>query len=401
MTIHELDKLLMRIRDRDAGAEDIARARALVQADSRLPEELREIALVEDIREDAVALLAVLGHDDGFGALMSEALLSESIDSVDSSQPPEAQVLDLNEAMELELSRPFEWPLVEALSAEAGHVDIAGAVLKTLGMTDEMSVSVGLPLRAEAGAVEVAGQVLERLEQSAVLMPLAKAIAAEAGQVELVGAVFETLGLESPRFDVGAAIVEEAGDVDLAAQVRASIAGPAEATSNTGLGEATSNTGLGEATSNTGLGEAIRAAAGDVDDLWPAIATSIAASEVGVLAIREAVAHEAGDADLVPRVMEAIERDSLGVMTELPPAANTGRWAFAAVATLAAAAMVMFGVRLTISELPLEPASPSLQFASAGELVVHDLQYSDNVQVFQVEGDEGAMIIWVDEEAVL
>jgi hypothetical protein len=382
MTIRELDKLLMRIRDRDAGAEEVARARELVQADTRLPEELREVALVEDIREDAVALLAVLGHEDGFGALMAEALLSESQEVQESSAQPQAQVLDLNEAMELELSKPFEWPVAEALASEAGHVDFAEAVLNALGMREELTASVGPPLRAEAGTVEVAGQVLERLEHRVLELPFAEALAAEAGDVELVGAVFEQLGLDVPALGIGGAIAEESGSIDLAAEVTASIS------------EA------GVTSSPKGLSEAIRAAAGDVDDLWPAIANAIAESDE-VLPIREAVAYEAGDADLATRVMDAIERDSLGVVSELPPAANTGRWAFAAVVAIAAAAMVMFSVRLTIGELPSEPASQALQFAAAGELVVHDLEYSDNVQVFQVEGDEGAMIIWVDEEAVL
>jgi hypothetical protein len=319
MTIHELDMLLIRIRDGEAGPEDVERARALVQTDSRLPEELREIALVEDIREDAVALLAVLGHDDGFGALMSEAIMSESFEPVEETG---AQVLDLNEAMEAELSRSFDWPLAEA-------------------------------------------------------------IAFEAGQVELVTAVFEVLGIDLQLLGIGGAIADEAGAIDVSGDVSDSISG------------------VGELGLSTAIGDAIRASAGDVGELWPAIAREIAVVDVGSLPIREALAHEAGDADLVRDVMEAIERESLGVVAELPAPANTTRWGVAAVIAFAAAAMVMFGVRLTISELPVEPASPPLQFASAAEVVVHDLEYSDNVQVFQVQGDEGAMIIWVEEEAVL
>ena len=38
-------------------------------------------------------------------------------------------------------------------------------------------------------------------------------------------------------------------------------------------------------------------------------------------------------------------------------------------------------------------------FAHAGEVVVEDLSYGDDVQVLQTEGDEGAVILWVDEEA--
>jgi hypothetical protein len=38
-------------------------------------------------------------------------------------------------------------------------------------------------------------------------------------------------------------------------------------------------------------------------------------------------------------------------------------------------------------------------FASADEVVVEELDYGADVTVFQAEGDEGAVIIWVDEEA--
>ena len=141
MTIHELDSLLMRIRDKEASNEDVRRARELVQIDERLPEELREIALVEDIREDAVALLAVLGHDDGFGALVGEALLSEVVESsVESNtEVHEAQVVDLAEAMEEELARPFPWPLAEALQADAGRVEVVDAVLESLELESGVS----------------------------------------------------------------------------------------------------------------------------------------------------------------------------------------------------------------------------------------------------------------------
>jgi len=304
-------------------------------------------------------------------------------ESVESGEVVEGQVLDLNDAMEAELSRPFEWPLAQALAHEAGQVELAGAVLKTLGLVVGRTIPIANSLRDEAGAVEVADKVFDRIEENAFTMPIGSAIASEAGQVELVEAVFETLGIEETQLAVGVAIAEEAGAIDLASAVNDAI------------------TTEERFELSAGIGDAIRAAAGDVGDLWPAIVSEIAGDEVGATPLREALAHEAGEADLVHRVMDAIERDSLGVVTELPAPANTARWGFAAVIAFAAAAMVMFSVRLTISELPLEPVSPPLQFAAAGEMVVHDLEYSENVQVFQVEGDEGAMIIWVDEEAVL
>ncbi|MBT3222377.1 MAG: hypothetical protein HN348_25165 [Proteobacteria bacterium] len=50
---------------------------------------------------------------------------------------------------------------------------------------------------------------------------------------------------------------------------------------------------------------------------------------------------------------------------------------------------------------PAVDPNKNLRFASSSEIVVHDLEYGDNIQVFQAEGDEGAMILWVEEEAVL
>ena len=109
---------------------------------------------------------------------------------------------------------------------------------------------------------------------------------------------------------------------------------------------------------------------------------------------------------------------------DIPVPANSRRWAaWGAVAVLAAAVMlaVLFqngigsspsAVGPTVAEnddpfvvgepeIPVRTLDDDLKFASSEEVVVHDLQYGENVQVMQVDGDEGAVILWVDEEAWL
>ena len=47
-----------------------------------------------------------------------------------------------------------------------------------------------------------------------------------------------------------------------------------------------------------------------------------------------------------------------------------------------------------------EPAA-ELMFASSSEVQIVDLTFGDDVVVFQDEGDDGALILWVDDEEVL
>ena len=382
MTLHELDSLLMRIRDDEATSDEVHRARALVQVDERLPEELRAVALVDDIREDAVALLAVLGHDDGFGALMSEALLSEAVSEPAVTTPPQdAQILDLADAMDDELARPFDWPLAKALRAEAGQLDVARTVLAKLDLEEGITAYLAQCIRSDAGDIDVAEQVVGAIDDRRRTTPLADAVATVAGRVDVVAAVFAKLDLPVHDLTLASVIADEAGQVSIA-----------EATV-----ERIRPTGEYHATS---LGTAIRAAAGDVQDVWQSVAQQIGSSNAEI-PIRDAIVAEAGEVDVVHDVMAVVKRGSLGVVTELPEPANRPRWGVAAFVAVAAAALMMIGVRATVGELPMEVAPTPVQFAAAGEVVVHELEYSENVQVFQVEGDEGAVILWVDEEAVL
>jgi hypothetical protein len=38
-----------------------------------------------------------------------------------------------------------------------------------------------------------------------------------------------------------------------------------------------------------------------------------------------------------------------------------------------------------------------LEFAQAADTVIEDLEYADGVQVAQIEGSDGAVILWVDD----
>ena len=48
--------------------------------------------------------------------------------------------------------------------------------------------------------------------------------------------------------------------------------------------------------------------------------------------------------------------------------------------------------------VPVSPEVPELVFASASDVVVEDLSFGDGVQVFQTEGDDGALVLWIEEE---
>ena len=78
-----LELLLSQLRDGAADASVLARARALMAGDERLPEDVREVALLDpaEAAEDAVALLALLGVDD-LGAQLRDAIWSEVGSSV-------------------------------------------------------------------------------------------------------------------------------------------------------------------------------------------------------------------------------------------------------------------------------------------------------------------------------
>jgi len=303
-----LEDLLRRLRDGTAGPGDAQRARAMVQDDARLPDEIRDVALAsdEELAEDAAGLLSVLGVDD-LGALLAEAVRAEAEDA------PVPQVHD-------------GWELIaevlrEGLRAEAGQVDVADGVLRRLAVVGfAWGPVIAAAVRAEAGVADVSAGVVAALELSA-LPPVAEAVRAEAGDVDVTGAVFAELGI--------AAAVP--------------------------------------------LAEAVRAEAGSID-LADAVLAELSLQRAGAPPV---VVQPAASA---------------------PRAANDNhrfRWSTVALAAAAVFSVVVGAVSLSGRDAPPEP----MLFAHAGEVVVEDLSYGNDVQVFQTEGDHGAVILWVDEEA--
>jgi hypothetical protein len=132
-----LPTLLARIRDGIATDADRVRARALVEVDSSLPEDVRTVALTvpDEASEDAVALLALLDLDslDLEGSESSFAVESDVADDV-------MAALGLDPAL----------PIADAVAFEAGTLDVAGRVMAELGATRSVPVAVPAPLPVAA-----------------------------------------------------------------------------------------------------------------------------------------------------------------------------------------------------------------------------------------------------------
>ncbi len=163
------------------------------------------------------------------------------------------------------------------------------------------------------------------------------------------------------------------------------------------------------------MGRQLRAAiareAGPAPALWVDVATAIGADPSDEVAgwdgllLAEAVRAEAGEVDVASDVMRRAHRTAVApvpVETVVPEPANRGfTWGAAALAAVALIAVVVAQPWTSTSGA----ADAELQFADAGEIVVDDLSYAEDalVQVIQATDDDGAeaLIIWVDEEALL
>jgi hypothetical protein len=300
MSLSELENLLIKIRDGDVSDDVCMRAEALLSRDERLPVELRTESLRDDPAATAVALLSVLGHDDGFGLNLAEALafeLNEDLGGMLSSGPisnavnrgPETGPLEISVEMVAAVEADG-LPIAPAVVAEAGHCDVAAAVMNTLDLVHSL--------------------------------PLAEAIAELAGPVDVVQDVMVDLGQET--VPVAQAVLAEAGTVDVV----------------------------------------------------------------------EAVMREVRKGALVPGLPVA----------DLEPA-NRSWMRWSAVALAAAALISIVSVPFLQGGDGQTVAEPGFQFASAAEIVVNDLSYDEGafVQVIHDTDDNGeqALIIWIDDEAVL
>lgn len=294
-----LETLLVAIRDGTAPPDALDRARKLAERDARIPEDLRDVVLIEpsEASSDAAGLLAVLGADD-IGEILSAALLEESGLA---PQAPEVADPDLDDEW-----APIGAALREGLLAEAEGVEVVDAVMRRIPLRDfPWGPVLAGAVTNEAGSADVAPEVLSLLP-FAEAPPVAAAVRAAAGRVEIADSVMQSLGLSRP------------------------------------------------------------------------------------LPIAEAVRASAGSIDITARVM-------LQILPEAhTPAPANRRYAFVSLLLAAVALLVVVATgRLAGSGLSGE----TLRFARASEVIVEDLNYANDVQVMVIEGDDGAVILWFDEEA--
>jgi len=416
-----LEKLLEHIRDGEATAEQIAEARELAAHDARLPEEIRSEVLIDadELVAVAVGLLAVLGSDD-FGDLLKEALFDELdiaddvMAAISAVTPPVADAVrdeagdigidrGLGSASVLFTAETLEelgdlgLPIRDAVLAEAGHVDIAAAVMSKL---DIDSTGLADAIRAEAGDIDITAETLAALGDLG--LSVREAVVAEAGAIDIASSVFATIGGES--LDFAAAVRTEAGTIDIAARVVTDIGG-----------------------SVSDIREAVLAEAGEAPNVWMGV--------IEIIGARQTIVPEA---PVIAFPGEFTVSPAASGAHELPPpvpANNNSRWAYGIGALLMAAiALIIVGLTQVIPSSTIgDNASiatndgdraPNLEhvipdrdggswtpeavlvptdmvFASAADVVVENLESGDDVVVMQMMGDDGAMILWVDEGEVL
>lgn len=401
----DLRALLERIVAGEATEACVERARELARHDARLPEGLREEVLLEDIEDEAGALLALLGFDP-FDGLLGDALLDEA-------------GFDIAGDVLAAIGSPEALPVAEAVVEEAGPAP-------AMDVPDDGWAPIADVLRQrladEAHGVDVSAAVLAAVGGTATL-PIRDAVTAEAGQADVAVAVARELGLT--ELALGAAIRAEAGEVDVREAVMAEVGRdwlcglldgqlPAEQhraaaqrlMRDPSLGR--EMTALAEV--GPRLREALHETAGEVQ-VWPAVARQIGLADPEEVpgwqadVLVGALRAEAGEVDVRDAVMRRIHRPSnVAEPVEIPAAANESGWrtAVPALVLVAAAAMlfVVFG-NAPVGGTSNDAAAP-LQFASAGEVTIEDLSYADDVivHVMPAEGD-APLIVWVDEETTL
>lgn len=230
--------------------------------------------------------------------------------------------------------------------AEASS-DAAG-LLAVLGL-DNLGDLLAAAIQSELGEGEQVAASL--VEDEVVWAPIGatirSAVVAAAGPVEVVEPVLQHVGLREFRVPVRAAVYAAAGNIDVAPEVLAAL----------------------------GLRE----------------------REVPVAA---AVRAEAGPVDVVEPVLERV-----APQVRVPAPANDPRpfaWMRAtgwAATALVAAAAVLLAIGRGDDDGMRVAAGGLLPAARAGEVVIEDLALGAGVEVVELEGADGSVILWVDEEA--
>ncbi len=224
-----------------------------------------------------------------------------------------------------------------ALSDPEDLAGDAAGLLAVLGGDDLGAILAGAVL-AEAGPAPPTITEIDLDEQGFSLGPaIARAVRDDAGHVEVANEVLRACGLEDP-LPVAEAVRGEAGGVDIAEAVIP----------------------------------------------WAAV-------DVG-----ETVRAESGPVDIVNAVMaEIAEGPVQAAPRSLPRPANDTR-GFVVVGLVLAAAVALL-VSIAGIDTRGDPL-PALAFAHADEVVVEDLTSDTDVLMLQGGGQDGALILWVDEE---
>ena len=149
-----------------------------------------------------------------------------------------------------------------------------------------------------------------------------------------------------------------------------------------------------------------KAVANEADEI-EVTARILSSLKIDTPPVASAVIGEAGTVDVVEDVMKHVHVHSVvSLDDDVITPANRPMWHLVGFAAVAAMFAAFIGVSF-LSGTPLDAAGDSsgFQFASATEIVVDDLSYDEQafVQVIQDTDDQGeqALIIWIDDEAVL
>jgi hypothetical protein len=274
----------------------------------------------------------------------------------------------------------------DALTVEGELAADAVALLSLLRGPDVFGDALGDAVRGEAGRMPEGGRA-QPWDSKGSKEVGSGLRATPAGRVDVSEAVMGRVSRDAKGWVHGPLLAEavrfEAGRVDLASEVMEACCGAQEAP----------------------VGAAVRLGAGRVD------VSDVVRERLGqeaFMPVAEAVREEAGQVDVWEGVRAGMEASeswrSEGTQEDGQrgqPSANRAfpAWVGWAVAAVAVMSMGLWNGSPSAGSQNMN--QPEMRFAMASEVIVEDLSYSDTVQVMQTEGDEGALIIWLDEEAVL
>ena len=274
----------------------------------------------------------------------------------------------------------------DAFMDEDEIVADAVALLSLLTDSDVLGEALGHAVRGEAGRMPEGGRA-QPWDSKESKEDLSGILATPEGRLDVSEAVMGRVSRDATGWVHGPVLAEavrfEAGRVDCVSEVMEACRGVQEAP----------------------VEAAVRSGAGRVD------VSDVVRERLGqeaFMPVAEAVRAEAGQVDVWEGVRAGMEAAGSWRSEGTPedgqrgqPSANRGFPAWVGWAVAAVAVMSMGLWDWSPPAGSQDRTQPEMRFAMASEVIVEDLSYSDTVQVMQTEGDEGALIIWLDEEAVL